>query len=321
MAIHSSNNNYFYIMFICSLLFGICSSQLTSNFYDSTCPKALSIIKSAVASAVAKEHRMGASLLRLHFHDCFVNGCDASILLDDTLTFTGEKTAAPNLNSVRGFDVIDNIKSQLESACPGIVSCADILAIAARDSVVSLGGPSWNVGLGRRDSTSASKDAATKDIPSPLLDLSGLITAFSNKGFTTQEMVVLSGAHTTGQARCQIFRGRIYNETNIDTNFATSMKSNCPSSDGDSNLTALDVTTNVLFDNAYFKNLVNNKGLLHSDQQLFISGGSTNSLVTNYSNSYSAFFADFASAMVKMGNLSPLTGTTGQIRANCTKVN
>ncbi|XLU77104.1 hypothetical protein S245_000538, partial [Arachis hypogaea] len=73
MAIHSSNNNYFYIMFICSLLFGICSSQLTSNFYDSTCPKALSIIKSAVASAVAKEHRMGASLLRLHFHDCFVN--------------------------------------------------------------------------------------------------------------------------------------------------------------------------------------------------------------------------------------------------------
>ncbi|RYR27640.1 hypothetical protein HN51_061242 [Arachis hypogaea] len=319
MAIHSSNNNYFYIMFTSSLLFGICSSQLTSNFYDSTCPKALSIIKSAVASAVAKEHRMGASLLRLHFHDCF--GCDASILLDDTSTFTGEKTAAPNLNSVRGFDVIDNIKSQLESACPGIVSCADILAIAARDSVVSLGGPSWNVGLGRRDSTSASKDAATKDIPSPLLDLSGLITAFSNKGFTTQEMVVLSGAHTTGQARCQIFRGRIYNETNIDTNFATSMKSNCPSSDGDSNLTALDVTTNVLFDNAYFKNLVNNKGLLHSDQQLFISGGSTNSLVTNYSNSYSAFFADFASAMVKMGNLSPLTGTTGQIRANCTKVN
>ncbi|MED6108389.1 NAD(+) salvage pathway protein [Stylosanthes scabra] len=324
MVFHSSNTNYFLLfLFISTLLFGISSSQLSSStFYDSSCPKALSIIKSAVASAVAKEHRMGASLLRLHFHDCFVNGCDASVLLDDTPTFTGEKTAAPNLNSLRGFDVIDNIKSQLESACPGIVSCADILAVAARDSVVLLGGPSWSVGLGRRDSTSASKDAATKDIPSPLLDLSGLITAFSNKGFTTQEMVVLSGAHTTGQARCQIFRGRIYNETNIDTNFATSVKSNCPSSGGDSNLTALDVTTNVLFDNAYFKNLVNNKGLLHSDQQLFISGGSTtNSFVTNYSNSYSAFFADFASAMVKMGNLSPLTGTSTQIRANCTKVN
>ena len=89
------------------------------------------------------------------------------------------------------------------------------------------------------------------------------------------------GAHTTGQAKCQFFRGRIYNETNIDSDFATSAKSNCPSTDGDSNLSPLDVTTNVLFDNAYFKNLVNKKGLLHSDQQLF-SGGSTDSQVTTY---------------------------------------
>ena len=128
------------------------------------------------------------------------------------------------------------------------------------------------------------------------------------------------GAHTTGQAKCQFFRGRIYNETNIDSDFATSAKSNCPSTDGDSNLSPLDVTTNVLFDNAYFKNLVNKKGLLHSDQQLF-SGGSTDSQVTTYSTSSSTFYADFASAMVKMGNLSPLTGSSGQIRTNCRKVN
>lgn len=56
-----------------------------------------------------------------------------------------------------------------------------------------LGGPSWNVGLGRRDSTTASKDAATKDIPSPLMDLSALISAFANKGFNTKEMVALAG--------------------------------------------------------------------------------------------------------------------------------
>ncbi|KAK2386618.1 cationic peroxidase [Trifolium repens] len=295
-------------------------AQLSSDFYGTTCPKALSIINSAVCSAVAKEHRMGASLLRLHFHDCFVNGCDASVLLDDTSSFTGEKSAGANVNSLRGFDVIDNIKTQLETACPGIVSCADIVAAAARDAVVALGGPSWSVGLGRRDSTTASKDTATSDIPSPLMDLSDLISAFSNKGFTTKEMVVLSGAHTTGQARCQLFRGRIYNETTIDSNFATSVKSNCPSTGGDSNLTSLDVTTNVLFDNAYFKNLVNKKGLLHSDQQLF-SGGSTDSQVTTYSTSPSTFFADFASAMVKMGNLGPLTGNNGQIRTNCRKIN
>lgn len=64
-----------------------------------------------------------------------LQGCDASILLDDTPTFTGEKNAAPNANSVRGYEVIDAIKMQVESYCPATVSCADILALAARDSV------------------------------------------------------------------------------------------------------------------------------------------------------------------------------------------
>ncbi|PWA89447.1 peroxidase protein [Artemisia annua] len=114
------------------------SGQLTANFYASSCPNFSATISTAVNSAVSNEARMGASLLRLHFHDCFVNGCDASVLLDDTANFTGEKTAAPNNNSLRGFDVIDTIKSQLESSCPGVVSCADILATAARDSVVAV---------------------------------------------------------------------------------------------------------------------------------------------------------------------------------------
>lgn len=128
------------------------------------------------------------------------------------------------------------------------------------------------------------------------------------------------GAHTTGQAKCQFFRGRLYNETSIESTFATSLRPNCPSSGGDSNLSPLDATTSVLFDNAYFKNLVNQKGLLHSDQQLF-GGGSTDSQVTAYSNNPTSFYADFASAMVKMGNLSPLTGKAGEIRTNCRKVN
>ncbi|XP_057725921.1 cationic peroxidase 1-like [Arachis stenosperma] len=307
------------IILVC-IMFSIVSSELSSNYYYKTCPQALSIIRSAVMSAVAKEHRMGASLLRLHFHDCFVNGCDGSVLLDDTSSFTGEKTAGPNVNSLRGFDVIDDIKTKVEAACPSVVSCADILAFAARDSVLALGGPSWNVGLGRRDSMSASKDDATKDIPSPLMDLNQLISAFSNKGFNTNEMVALSGAHTTGEARCQLFRGRLYNETSIDSTLATSLRQNCPTTGGDTNLSPLDATTTVLFDNAYFKNLVNQKGLLHSDQQLF-SGGSTDSQVTTYSNNPASFFLDFANAMVKMANLSPLTGNDGQIRTNCRKIN
>jgi len=67
-----------------------------------------------------------------------IKGCDASILLDDTSSFIGEKTAAANNNSARGFNVIDDIKASVEKACPKVVSCADILALAARDSVVNV---------------------------------------------------------------------------------------------------------------------------------------------------------------------------------------
>lgn len=129
-----------------------------------------------------------------------------------------------------------------------------------------------------------------------------------------------SGAHTIGQAKCSSFRARLYNENNIEASFATSTKSKCPNSGSDSNLSPLDVTSPTTFDNAYFKNLVSLKGLLHSDQQLF-NNGSTDSQVRAYSTNPTSFRTDFANAMIKMGNLSPLTGTSGQIRTNCRKVN
>ncbi|TVU33225.1 hypothetical protein EJB05_25015, partial [Eragrostis curvula] len=88
-----------------------------------------------MTAAVLAEGRMGASLLRLFFHDCFVQGCDASILLDDVGTFVREKTALENADSIRGYEVMDDIKLALETVCPGVVSCADILALAAHDGV------------------------------------------------------------------------------------------------------------------------------------------------------------------------------------------
>ncbi|XP_015087388.1 cationic peroxidase 1-like [Solanum pennellii] len=309
------------LLIIFPFLLRLSSAQsLSANFYSSSCPNVLSIIKTAVNSAVSSEARMGASLLRLHFHDCFVNGCDASVLLDDTSNFTGEKTAGPNSGSIRGFDVIDTIKTQVESSCAGIVSCADILAVAARDSVVKLGGPSWTVLLGRRDSTTANLSAANNNLPGPTSNLSALISSFSNKGFTTREMVALSGSHTIGQTRCTSFRTRLYSEANINASFATTVKANCPQSGGDNNLSPLDITSPTSFDNAYYKNLQIQKGLLHSDQVLF-NGGSTDSIVNTYSSNPVTFSTDFANAMVKMGILSPLTGTNGQIRKNCRKTN
>ncbi|XP_059317958.1 peroxidase P7-like [Lycium ferocissimum] len=311
------------LFMLVSLLIGSSSAQLSTNFYSKSCPKLYQTVKSTVQSAINKETRMGASLLRLFFHDCFVNGCDGSLLLDDTSSFTGEKRAAPNVNSARGFEVIDNIKSAVEKVCPGVVSCADILAVSARDSVVTLGGPNWNVKLGRRDARTASQGAANSSIPPPTSNLNRLISSFSSVGLSTKDMVALSGAHTIGQARCTSFRSRIYNETNnLDASFAKTRQNNCPrnSGSGDNNLAPLDLQTPTKFDNNYFKNLVNKKGLLHSDQQLF-NGGSADSIVTSYSNNPSSFSSDFVTAMIKMGDNRPLTGSNGEIRKNCRRRN
>ncbi|KAK1603270.1 hypothetical protein QYE76_018126 [Lolium multiflorum] len=290
------------------------SAQLSPTFYDTSCPRALATIKSGVTAAVSSNPRMGASLLRLHFHDCFVNGCDASVLLSGN-----EQNAIQNAGSLFGFGVIDNIKTQVEAICKQTVSCADILTVAARDSVVALGGPSWTVPLGRRDSTSATGN--TGDLPGPGSSLAQLQAAFAKKNLNTVDMVALSGAHTIGRAQCQNFRSRIYGgDTNINAAFATSLKANCPQSGGNGNLAALDATTANAFDNAYYTNLLSQKGLLHSDQVLF-NNGSTDNTVRNFASRAAAFSSAYATAMVKMGNISPLTGTQGQIRLSCSKVN
>ncbi|KAK1355017.1 Peroxidase [Heracleum sosnowskyi] len=305
------------------LFIGTSSAQLSPDFYSKTCPHLFPTVRATVESAISKETRMGASLLRLFFHDCFVNGCDGSLLLDDTSSFTGEKTATPNRNSARGFEVIDDIKSAIERVCPGVVSCADVVALAARDSVTILGGTNWNVKLGRRDARTASKSAANNGIPPPTSNLNALVSRFSKLGLSTKDLVALTGAHTIGQARCTNFRARIYNETyNLDSSLAQTRASNCPrrSGSGDNNLAPLDLQSPTSFDNNYFKNLVNKKGLLHSDQQLY-NGGSTDSIVRSYNNNPSSFASDFAAAMIKMGDIKPLTGSKGEIRKNCRKRN
>ncbi|GLJ14549.1 hypothetical protein SUGI_0235550 [Cryptomeria japonica] len=214
------------LVVIVTLCLASANAQLTSTFYDTSCPNALSLIKSGIKKALASEPRLGASILRLHFHDCFAQGCDGSILLDGS---SSEKNAGPNTHSARGFDIIDSIKTQVEAACSGVVSCADILTVAARDSVVELGGPAWTVPLGRRDSKTSNLNAANTNIPSPTSSLGNLTSLFQAQGLSTKDMVALSGAHTIGQARCTVFRNRIYNDANIDSSYAKSVQAKCPS--------------------------------------------------------------------------------------------
>ncbi|KAK3150974.1 hypothetical protein QOZ80_3AG0240030 [Eleusine coracana subsp. coracana] len=315
------------VLAVLCLAAAVARGQLTSDFYNGCCPQVGDIVRARVSAAMKADPRMGASLLRLHFHDCFVNGCDGSVLLDGS---DSEKLAAPNMNSARGFEVVDAIKADLEKACPGVVSCADTLALAAKYGVQLSGGPGYSVLLGRRDGLVANQSGANNNLPSPFEPIDSIIQKFANVGLnTTTDVVVLSGGHTIGRARCALFSSRLSNfsatssvDPTLDASLASSLQSLCQGGDGNQTA-ALDVNSADAFDNHYFQNLAGQKGLLASDQGLFSGSGAnaTKALVQAYSASKERFFCDFGRAMVKMGNISPLTGSAGQIRTNCRAVN
>ncbi|XP_043708584.1 peroxidase 10-like [Telopea speciosissima] len=326
----SNSNTYsLFSLFVLLVLSSLVSGQLDYKFYDNSCPNLTKIVRNGVWSAISNDTRMAASLLRLHFHDCFVNGCDGSVLLDDTSSFTGEKNAGPNRNSVRGFEVIDTIKANVEKSCPSTVSCTDILTLAAREAVYLSAGYSyyWIVPLGRRDGTTASQSAANQQIPSPFEPLENITAKFTSKGLTMKDVVVLSGAHTIGFAQCSSFKQRLFNynssgqpDPTLESSLLKNLQTTCPDDNSDTNLAPLDPVTTNKFDNVYYKNLVNNSGLLQSDQALM--GDSNSSAMVNYYSKYPYLFAqDFGTSMVKMGKISVLTGNDGEIRKNCHVVN
>nr|GEV84947.1 lignin-forming anionic peroxidase-like [Tanacetum cinerariifolium] len=109
----------------------------------------------------------------------------------------------------------------------------------------------------------------------------------------------------------------IYNNgSHIDAGFARKRRNHCPINDGNGNLAPLDLVTPNSFDNNYFKNLIQKKGLLESDQVLY-SGGLTDKIVWEYSRNPKKFKSDFAAAMIKMSEIKPLTGHKGVIRRVC----
>ncbi|ESQ31485.1 hypothetical protein EUTSA_v10004581mg [Eutrema salsugineum] len=291
------------------------------GFYSTTCPNAETIVRNAVTSGFSANPRIAPGILRMHFHDCFVQGCDGSVLISGTNT---ERTAGPNLN-LRGFEVIDNAKTQLEAACPGVVSCADILALAARDSVVLTRGINWQVPTGRRDGR-VSRASDTNNLPGPGDSVAVQQQKFSALGLNTRELVVLAGGHTIGTAGCGVFRNRLFNSTagpadpTIDPTFLAQLQTQCPQN-GDATVRVdLDTGSGTTFDTSYFNNLSRGRGVLQSDQVLW-TNPATRPIVQQLMSPRSTFNAEFARAMVRMSNIGVLTGANGEIRRVCSAVN
>ncbi|GFS46661.1 peroxidase superfamily protein [Actinidia rufa] len=292
---------------------------LSWHYYKSSCPDLETIVRKHLKKVFKKDIGQAAGLLRVHFHDCFVQGCDASVLLDGSCSGPSEQDAPPNLTLRKtAFEIIEDLRELVHKECGRVVSCADLTALAARDSVVLSGGPDYNVPLGRRDGLNfATREATIANLPGPTSNTSFLITSLATKNLDTTDLVALSGGHTIGLSHCASFTGRLYptQDPTMDPSFADDLKEICPALDTNAT-TVLDIRTPNKFDNKYYVDLVNRQGLFTSDQDLY-TDSRTRDIVEKFADDEKLFFEQFVASMIKMGQLSVLTGRKGEVRADC----
>ncbi|KAL3684294.1 hypothetical protein R1sor_002316 [Riccia sorocarpa] len=306
------------------------NAQLSESFYARTCPGGVAAVRNVVVNAVRNDRRFAAGLLRLHFHDCWVRGCDGSVLLNSNSRGTAEKDAGPNL-SLQGFGIIDQAKAALERTCPGVFSCADILALAARDAVSFIGGPNWKVPLGRRDGTVSRASEANAQLPQTSMSFSQLASNFASKGLSESDLILLSGAHTIGLTHCNAITPRLYNfpgsrdgaDPSLNKTFVSEKRRVCPNTRAAANnFVNLDSSRGgQTFDTNYYQNVLNHKATFRSDDALISVSRGRNLVRAIASGSQSRFFSEFGSSMEKMGRIGVLTGRNGQIRRICSRTN
>ncbi|CAM8979054.1 unnamed protein product [Rhodiola kirilowii] len=292
---------------------------LSWTFYKSSCPNLESLVRKELKKVFKNDVGQAAGILRLHFHDCFVQGCDGSVLLDGSASGPSEQDAPPNLTlRAKAFEIIDNLRALVHKRCGRVVSCADITALASRDSICLSGGPDFNIPLGRRDGLNfATQNATLANLPPPFGNASVILSSLATKNFSATEVVALSGGHTIGSSHCSSFTDRLYptQDSTMDKTFANNLKLTCPKSDTD-NTTNLDIRSPNKFDNKYYLDLMNRQGLFTSDQDLY-TDRRTRQIVVDFAVNQTLFFEKFVSSMIKMSQLNVLTGTQGEIRANC----
>ncbi|XP_022137453.1 peroxidase 7 [Momordica charantia] len=289
---------------------------LSYGFYQKRCPDVDAIIHRKLKQWFDQDNTIAASLMRLHFHDCVVRGCDGSILLD----YEGSERRAPASKTLRGFEVIDDIKAELEKKCPKTVSCADILTAAAREATVLVGGPYWMVPYGRRDGVDSIAEE-TKLVPIGIEDITSLIQQYQSLGLNLVDLVVLSGAHTIGRATCGAIQSRLYNysatgkaDPSLSPKYLNFLRRKCRWA---SDYVDLDATTPKKFDSAYYSNLPKKMGLLSTDSALY-TDPRTAPIVKALAYQPDIFRHQFAVSMAKLGNVQVLTDLfEGEIRTNC----
>ncbi|ESQ42198.1 hypothetical protein EUTSA_v10015253mg [Eutrema salsugineum] len=301
-----------------------CYGKLEFGSYKETCPNVENIVFKVVKEGFIKDPSVAPAMIRLYFHDCFSNGCDASLLLDGT---SSEKKATPNL-SVRGYELLDDIKTALENDCHGVVSCADIIALATRDLVTLASGEKtrYEIPTGRLDGREST--ALSVDLPSPQLSVSQTAAMFAKRKLSVDDMVLLLGGHTIGVAHCSFIKDRLYNFKNtnkpdpsMDPKLVQELRGKCPeksSTDGIINLDQ-DFSSSNIVDVSFYKQINSSRGILQIDQEL-ANDGMTKKMVTDLAKG-NDFLARFGQAMVNLGSVGVKDEQNGEIRRSCRSCN
>jgi peroxidase len=183
------------------------------------------------------------------------------------------------------------------------------------------GGKAYQVPAGRRDGSTSHASDTNGNLPPPTANVAQLTQIFGSKGLSQKDMVVLSGAHTIGSSHCSSFSSRLSRsgtsagqDPTMDPAYVAQLARQCPQ--GRDPLVPMDVVSPNAFDEGFYKGVMANRGLLSSDQAL-LSDKNTAVQVVSYATDPATFQNDFAAAMVKMGSVGVITGSSGKIRANC----
>ncbi|XP_060970417.1 peroxidase 35 [Cannabis sativa] len=318
----------FKIVLVLSLCLSLCllpsptSAQLKQNFYSKTCPNVENIVRNVVRQKFQQTFVTIPATLRLFFHDCFVSGCDASVMIASTGGNKAEKDHPDNLSLAGdGFDTVIKAKAAVDAvpSCKNKVSCADILTMATRDVVALAGGPSYAVELGRFDGKTSTASSVNGKLPKGSFNVDQLNSMFKANGLSQADMVALSAAHTLGFSHCSQITSRIWGskvDSTLNSTYAKQLQAMCPRNVDPRIAINMDPNTPRTFDNMYYKNLQQKKGLFTSDQVLF-EDSRTRPTVNAWATNTNAFNNAFISAMTRLGRVGVKNSQNGNIRINC----
>ncbi|KAK9135329.1 hypothetical protein Syun_014659 [Stephania yunnanensis] len=308
------------------------SAQLRQNYYATICPNVNveKIVRDTVTKKFEQTFVTVPGTLRLFFHDCMVQGCDASAIIQSTPNNQAEKDYPDNLSLAGdGFDTVIKAKAAIDAipSCRNKVSCADILTIATRDVINLAGGPSYAVELGRLDGLSSTAASVRGRLPQPTFNLDQLNALLNPLGLSQDDIIALSAAHSVGFSHCDKFSNRIYSfspsnpvDPTLNKTYARDLQGMCPRNVDPRIAINMDPNTPKTFDNMYYKNLKQGKGLFTSDQILYTDPRSR-PRVEAWAADNAAFQRAFVAAITRLGRIGVKTGKNGNIRRDCAAFN